>query len=201
MPNTAAAAVRRACCRLAAVPGHAEHVHGVPRWLGGRHGRVIVAAVSLLCGLYSKPWQLQLSMLATLTDAARACRCSPTCPPVCSQLVRLPHVPTWHLCPLGKPPASALFKPGRPAAASGCLSMAGGCRRPRHAHAAPHPPLVSADLQEQSPACLACGPGTFAYSWGSAYCKNCIEGTHAPTGRMLGVGVLGNGASAVRSSG
>lgn len=29
--------------------------------------------------------------------------------------------------------------------------------------------------------CLSCGPGTFAYSWGSAYCKNCIEGTYAPT--------------------
>ena len=37
-------------------------------------------------------------------------------------------------------------------------------------------------LQEQSSACLSCGPGSFAYSWGSAYCKSCIEGTYAPHG-------------------
>lgn len=38
-------------------------------------------------------------------------------------------------------------------------------------------------LQAQSPACQPCPPGKFAYSWGSSYCKNCIEGTYAPKGK------------------
>lgn len=41
-------------------------------------------------------------------------------------------------------------------------------------------------LQPQSPICQPCQPGKFAYSWGSAYCKNCIEGTYAPEGGRAG---------------
>jgi hypothetical protein len=43
-------------------------------------------------------------------------------------------------------------------------------------------PCPAAVLQHQSSACLSCSPGSFAYSWGSAYCKSCIEGTYAPQG-------------------
>lgn len=37
--------------------------------------------------------------------------------------------------------------------------------------------------QPQSPRCLPCRPGTYAYTWGSSHCKHCIAGTYAPAAR------------------
>lgn len=60
-----------------------------------------------------------------------------------------------------------------------------------------------AAMQEGSAACAPCAPGTFAYSWGSSYCKACIEGTHAPAGACTAapgwLGAYGGVAFAARA--
>jgi hypothetical protein len=153
--------------RLAAVARFAAHVQRVPSRLGCS-SRCVAETMGCKEGLFVWSWCPLLSL--TLNQLANALPFSVRC----SQLERLPHVPTWNLCTSGE--LSFLISDIAPTRASHAWQVATELPPCLHLFA----------LQAQSPACRSCSPGTFAYSWGSSYCKNCIEGTYAPAGEAWG---------------
>ena len=148
-------------------------------------------------------WQSRVACCPAVPACTPGVDPSLCAPALCSQRVSVHDVCTRHLLTLG---ASNLPVPGTPACLPTAQVPGRDWVRPTAAAALTPsrptpvcpPPFPSPLAQPQSPACLPCRPGTFAYSWGSQYCKNCIEGTVAPEGEagcVVAAGVVAGAGS------